>query len=219
MVDSRFITFEGGEGTGKSTQVARLRDRLRAAGVPCRITREPGGSPFAEDLRQFILSPHRPAHSALAEAMLFSAARSDHLEMTIRPALADGTWVICDRFADSTRAYQGAAGGLPEDVVLQLESMTIGCTRPDLTIILDLPVSTAFARVAKRTTDALGYGNQCDPYEGRHTEFHEALRQGFLMIAAKEATRCQVIDASPSAEAVAEMVWQAVCTRFSEVNS
>ncbi|MGI9423463.1 MAG: dTMP kinase [Hyphomicrobiaceae bacterium] len=218
MSAGRFITFEGGEGTGKSTQVDRLASRLEHHGISCLTTREPGGSAFAETIRHVVLDPATPPHPPLAEALLFSAARADHLSTVINPALAAGTWVICDRFADSTRAYQGTAGGLPAETLLTLETIVLGDTRPDLTIILDLPVDAAFARVMSRANDVAG--NQApDAFEQRDTDFHERLRRGFLDIAAAEPKRCRVIDAAPSADTIGETVWQTVRAHFDEVKS
>ena len=215
MSQARFITFEGGEGTGKSTQSKLLAQNLKAAGIGCIETREPGGSDFAEAIRQIILDPSTPDHGPLSEALLFSAARVDHLEKTIRPALEDGNWVLCDRFADSTRAYQGAAGGLQTNMLLQLERLVIANTPPNLTLILDLDVTRAFDRVAKRKKDQQAEANACDDaYERRNQEFHETLRQGFLAIAQAEPERCVVIDAEPEQPHIAEQIWQCVHERL-----
>ena len=135
MATGKFITFEGGEGAGKSTQVGLLAVRLRAAGIDVVMTREPGGSPFGERLRDLVLDPATPEHSALSEALLFFAARADHLETTIRPALAEGRWVICDRFSDSTRAYQGSAGAVAPEIIDALDQLVVAETQPDLTVI------------------------------------------------------------------------------------
>lgn len=212
----RFITLEGGEGTGKSTQVRHLVKRLAAAGLRCVETREPGGSPFAERIREIILDPATPQHPPLSEALLFSAARADHVATTINPALLAGSWVICDRYIDSTRAYQGAAGGLPASTVAQLEDIVVGDTKPDLTIILDLPVDIAFSRVSSRTAQSRDPTLK-DPYEQRDAAFHEALRNGFLSIAKADPGRCVVTDAAPPAETIAEQVWALVSARFPEV--
>ena len=154
MKRARFITFEGGEGAGKSTQAERLAARLRARGIACLVTREPGGSPFAERVRDLLLDPSAAERAPLAEALLFYAARADHLVATIRPALAEGTWVLCDRFSDSTRAYQGAASGVDRELLSRLERMVIGPTRPDLTVILDLDPALGLARAAERLATA-----------------------------------------------------------------
>lgn len=214
MTAARFITFEGGEGTGKSTQIRLLAEALSAQGIACVETREPGGSPFAETIRDLILEPTTPGHGPLSEALLFSAARADHLEKTIRPALAAGNWVLCDRFADSTRAYQGAAGGLASNVLLQLEEMVIQTTRPDLTVILDLDVSKAFERVAARRLQKSAGTDPDDAYESRHRDFHEALRQGFLRIAHDEPERCVVVNAEPEQQAIAQNIWSLVQTKL-----
>ena len=145
MPSGRFITFEGGEGSGKSTQARLLAEALRAKGIDGVLTREPGGSPFAEQVRNLILDPATPPHSALSEALLFYAARADHLEKVIRPALVAGRWVISDRFSDSTRVYQVEAGGLPLDVFKALELIVVKLTYPDLTFILDVPAEVGLA--------------------------------------------------------------------------
>ena len=144
----RFITFEGGEGAGKSVQARILAQRLGGAGLKVALTREPGGSPLAEVLRQVILSGDAARLGAEGEALLFSAARIDHIEATIAPALERGAWVVCDRFADSTRVYQGAAGRLDEAFISRLEQVAVGETRPDLTVILDLPPKQGLARAS-----------------------------------------------------------------------
>ncbi len=198
----RFVTLEGGEGAGKSTQARRLVEALAARGIRAIATREPGGSPRAEEIRGVILSGSAARLGPLAEALLFSAARADHLAATIRPALARGDWVVCDRFADSTRAYQGAAGGLDEAVVNALERIVVVDTRPDLTIILDVPAQTGLARAVARR----GKGEAVDRFEGEDIAFHEALRQGFLAIARKDPKRCVVIDAERDEDAVATAI-------------
>lgn len=207
----KFITFEGGEGSGKSTQARRLADRLRQAGREVVETREPGGSAFAERVRALILDPSVPAHGPLSEALLFGAARADHLAATILPALDAGHWVVCDRFADSTRVYQGAAGGLDPAVVRQLEEIVVGATRPDLTILLDIDAAAGLARAKSRGLFALG---QTDSFESRTLDFHERLRAGFLALAAAEPTRVAVIDAAGDLDAIAEAVWRAVEARL-----
>jgi dTMP kinase len=202
----RFITFEGGEGAGKSTQVRLLAARLEAEGVTTLTTREPGGSPHAEALRDAILSGAAKQFGPAGEALLFSAARIDHLDKTIRPALEGGAWVLCDRFADSTRAYQGAGGKLDMALIDTLERVVVGATRPDLTLILDLSVEKGLARAkARRAADAP------DRFEREAPEFHEALRNAFLEIARADPQRCAIIDADRSAEAVERGVW--VCVR------
>lgn len=208
----RFITFEGGEGTGKSTQAALLAESLRKSGREVVLTREPGGSPFAEHVRGLILSAKTPPHDALSEALLFYAARADHLAATIRPALAAGRWVISDRFSDSTRVYQGHAGGIGLPSVEALEKLVVAPTAPDLTVILDLPADVGLARAAKRHTAGMPEGGPAerDPYEERALAFHQRLRDGFLDIARREPQRCVVIDAGAAVEEIAAAVWAAV---------
>jgi len=214
MAAGRFITFEGGEGSGKSTQASRLAERLQALGIEVVLTREPGGSPFAEQLRIFILDPETPPHSSLSEALLFYAARSDHLEKTIRPALNDGRWVICDRFSDSTRVYQSEAGGLPPEVFDALEEMVVAPTAPELTLILDLPAELGLGRAQDRRLSGEGDDLPADPYEKRDLDFHWKLRQAFAAIAKSEPQRCVLIDAAAEEGAVADAVWHAVETRL-----
>lgn len=210
----RFITFEGGEGVGKSTQVRLLAEHLSASGHSVVTTREPGGSPFAERIRDVLLEPGKPQGTALAEALLFSSARADHLAATIRPALARGAWVISDRFMDSTRAYQGAGGSLSEGEIDTLEKLVIGQTRPDLTVILDLEARGGLARAGLRQAATMPADASRDPFEARDLAFHERLRQGFLAIAAREPQRCAVVDASAAAPIVAARIREVVIRRF-----
>lgn len=210
MAAARFITFEGGEGSGKSTQARLLSQRLAAAGYGVLETREPGGSPFAEVLRAVILDPATPPHSALSEALLFYAARADHLERTIRPALNAGRWVISDRFSDSSRVYQGVAGALPMATLDALERLVVAPTVPDLTIVVDVPVEVGLARADARRGGGAGGP---DAYEGRAREFHEKLRAGFLAIALAEPGRCFVVDGTKPPEAIADEVWAIVAGR------
>lgn len=216
MAAGRFITFEGGEGSGKSTQVRHLAGRLRELGIEVVLTREPGGSPFAEKLRTFILDPETPEHSALSEALLFYAARADHLDKTIRPALNAGAWVICDRFSDSTRVYQSEAGGLPGEVLDVLEQMVVDPTTPDLTFILDLPAELGLSRAhGRRLRGTEGADDALpDAYERRDLAFHWRLREAFAQIAAAEPERCVLVDATADENAVAESVWEAVSARL-----
>src|SRR5258706_9392426 len=176
MSRGRFITLEGGEGTGKSTQARLLQSRLEAAGRRVVLTREPGGSPFAEQVRELLIGQATAPHSPLSEALLFNAARHDHLERTIRPALAAGAFVVCDRFADSTRVYQGAAGGLSLDKLETLERLVVGDTVPDLTFILDLPAAEGLARASRRRQQQGAAVAVVDAYEQRPLAFHERLR-------------------------------------------
>jgi dTMP kinase len=201
----RFVTFEGGEGVGKSTQVERLRGRLGALGREVVVTREPGGSPRAEAIRASILAGRAKPFGPLAEAALFSAARADHLDRLIRPALARGAVVLCDRFADSTRAYQGALGDLDARLIRALERVVVGDTRPDLTILLDAPAQTGLARARRRWG-----GAAADRFEAEEGAFHERLRRAFLDLAAAEPGRFVVVDADRPPEAVEDEVWAAV---------
>ena len=205
----RFITFEGGEGTGKSTHAARLAERLKEFGVGVHVTREPGGSPGAEIIRYVILSGVAKPLGAEAEAVLFAAARDDHLNTVIRPALERGTWVICDRFADSTRVYQGVAGDVDSRSIRALERIVVGSTKPDLTFILDVPAAVGLQRAAKRRG-----ASGADRFEDEALAFHEKLRDGFLMLAANEPERCVLIDATAPKEEVADQVWRIVSQRF-----
>lgn len=207
MTQGRFITFEGGEGAGKSTQVALLVDRLRARGLDVLRTREPGGSEGAEEIRAIALNGDAGRWSPMTETMLMFAARSDHLDKTIRPALADGRWVVCDRFADSSRAYQGAGGGTPGDFIESLDAAVVGDTQPDLTLIFDLPVEVGLER-------AFGRGLLETRFESKGVEFHERLRARFLQIAQEKSERCVVIDAVGDIETIEARVWAAVEARL-----
>jgi dTMP kinase len=200
----RFITLEGGEGTGKSTLQAALSQRLAEQGVACVLTREPGGTPRAEAIRALVLNPPGgEPFSPLAEALLMNAARSDHLDELIRPALAQGKWVICDRFSDSTRVYQGVSGQISEAVILEFERQVVAATRPDLTLVLDAPIDVALGRRAKRA-------GQQDVFEKRGAEFHAAVRAAFADLARGEPMRCKLIDASTEPAVVADAAWLAV---------
>ena len=211
MPAGKFITLEGGEGAGKSTQAKILCDRLAAYGIDVLLTREPGGSPRAEAIRAVLLSGNAKQFGPMAEALLFYVARDSHLELTIRPALARGTWVVCDRFYDSTRAYQGAAGGASVAAINALERIVVGSTRPDLTLILDLPAEEGLKRAAAR---AESDGHAIDRFEAMSLRFHRNLRQEFLEIADAEPWRCMVVDANQPPEKVAAAVWSAVSGRF-----
>ena len=171
----KFITFEGGEGAGKSTQVERLAARLRALGHSVVVSREPGGSAGAEAIRHVLLSGAAKPLGPHAEAILFAAARADHLRQTIRPALERGQWVISDRFADSTRIYQGVLGNVDARLIWRLEKLTVGETGPDLTIILDIPPDEGLARVTRRRGDA-----PVDRFEAEAFDFHKKLREAYL---------------------------------------
>lgn len=204
-----FITFEGGEGTGKSTQAAMLAQRLRSLGIDAVLTREPGGSPGAEIIRHVILSGAAKPLGAEGEAMLFAAARDDHVQTTIRPALERGAWVLCDRFADSTRVYQGIAGQVDERLIQALERITIGDLKPDLTFVLDVPADIGLARASKRRGKGIA-----DRFEGEALEFHEKLRAAYRELAVREAERCVLIDVTAPLEKVAEQIWKMVDIRL-----
>ncbi len=210
MAAGRFITFEGGEGAGKSTQARLLADRLRARGVDVVVTREPGGSPFAEQVRSLILDPAIEPHAVLSEALLFYAARADHLEKLIRPALARGCWVISDRFSDSTRVYQSVAGGLPLGVFDVLERLVVLPTAPDVTIVLDIAPEAGLKRATERRVATA----RPDAYEKRDLPFHRRLREGFRAIAAAEPRRCVVVDGAGEPARIAEAIWAEVERRL-----
>lgn len=207
MTRGRFITLEGGEGAGKSTQLRRLSARLSAAGREVVVTREPGGSPGAESIRELVLNGAADRWSPVTETLLMYAARRDHIERVIRPALARGAWVVCDRFADSTRAYQGAAGGTDPALIAALEAAILEDVRPDLTLVFDLPVEVGLARAVARAGSELRF-------ESKGLAFHERLRAGFAAIARDEPERCAVIDATGDMDAVEAAVWAAVDARL-----
>ncbi len=208
-----FITFEGGEGAGKSSQVARLAERIAAAGREVVSTREPGGSARAEAIRTAILSGGVKPLGASAEALMFGAARLDHVETLIRPALERGAFVICDRFIDSTRAYQGILGEIDRRLIAALERVVVGSDLPDLTLILDLPPAEGLARVAARRAP----GEAADRFESEGPLFHQRLRDAFLDIAAREPDRCRVVDASRPVDVVADRIWGMVIERFPDL--
>jgi len=205
----RFVTFEGGEGSGKSTQIKRLADRLKAAKLRTIVTREPGGSPGAEIMRHLVLSGVGKLLGPDAETLLFAAARDDHVRTVIMPALNQGTWVLCDRFADSTRAYQGSLGSVPAELINAMQRVTIGDLKPDLTIILDLPVEIGLQRAAARRGDGTP-----DRFEGENLAFHQGLREAYRKIAVNEPDRCVLIDANSDPDTVAGRVWTALSARI-----
>jgi len=206
-VSGRFITFEGGEGAGKSTQLKLLADTLRSKGLDIVQTREPGGAPGAEDIRRLLVEGEPGRWDAITETLLHFAARRDHLVRTVWPALSDGRWVLCDRFADSTTAYQGCGHGLPAHAIEQFYALTLGEFRPDLTVILDQPVEEGLRRAAKR-------GGGEDRYERMGLQFHRRLRQGFLDIAKAHPNRCVVVSAEGSVEEVQVRIWDKVKDRL-----
>ncbi|HJV41595.1 dTMP kinase [Caulobacter sp.] len=206
MTQGFFISFEGGEGAGKSTQIRRLAERLRAAGHDVVVTREPGGSPGAEAIRELLVNGSADRWSPVTETLLMYAARRDHVERVIRPALARGAVVLCDRFADSTRAYQGAGGDAPATLIAALEDHVLGGTIPDLTLILDLPAEIGLTRAEARGGAAR--------FESKGLAFHERLRAGYLEIARREPERCVVIDADAEIDAVTTAILVAVDKRL-----
>lgn len=205
MLKGGFITFEGGEGTGKSTQARRLAERLREPAREVVLTREPGGSPGAEEIRALLVGGAPDRWSPTAEALLLYAARSDHLDRVIRPALARGAWVVCDRFFDSTRAYQGADSS--PALLAALEREVVDGERPDLTLVFDLPAEEGSARVQAR-------GEARTRFEAKAPDYHDRLRRAFLEIARADPERCVIIDARPDLDAVAQAVWSAVAERL-----
>jgi dTMP kinase len=209
----RFITFEGGEGSGKSTQIRMLSERLDNSGLRTVVTREPGGSPGAEIIRHLLLSGMGRLLGAEAETLLFAAARDDHVHAVIRPALEQGSWVLCDRFFDSTRAYQGRLGKVDPAVLSAMQRVTIGDLKPDLTLILDVPVEVGMQRAAARR----GAGAP-DRFEAEDMKFHEGLREAYRQIAAAEPERCVVVDANAPVGMVAAKIWRVVRDRFPEVD-
>jgi dTMP kinase len=210
-LQGRFITFEGGEGAGKSTQIQRLKERLLARGASVVVSREPGGSPGAEKIRQMLLSGEAKDLGPRGEAMLFAAARADHVDTTIAPALARGDWVLCDRFADSTRVYQGEAGVDPEYLDL-LETAAVAGLHPDLTVLIDIPADIGLSRVSKRTAATSATGP--DRFEVDDVETHERRRSLFLNLARQEPQRFAVIDGRQDSETVEAAIWEAVEQHF-----
>jgi dTMP kinase len=205
----RFITFEGGEGTGKSTQAGLLARRLKESGIDVVVTREPGGSPGAEAIRHVLLSGAAKPLGPDAEAILFAAARDDHVQYTIRPALQAGKWVICDRFADSTRIYQGVLGRVEAPLISGLERIAVGETKPDLTLILDIKPKIGLGRAARRRGTA-----PPDRYEAETLEFHERLRAAYRELARHEPDRCVLVEVSGRPGHVAEIIWELVSARL-----
>ncbi|HXF88354.1 MAG TPA: dTMP kinase [Xanthobacteraceae bacterium] len=205
----RFITFEGGEGTGKSSHSAMVAERLKERGIPVRQTREPGGTIGAEIVRHVLLSGAAQPFGPAAEAILFAAARDDHLNLVIRPALERGEWVVCDRFIDSTRVYQGILGQVPPPIIRALERIVVEDTVPDLTLILDVPAEIGLRRSLERRGEA-----GADRFEQEALAFHETLRQGFRAVAAVEPERCVLIDTLAPPHEVAERIWRVVEERL-----
>jgi dTMP kinase len=201
----RFITFEGGEGSGKSTQIRRLAERLNKAKMRTIVTREPGGSPGAEIIRHLLLSGMGKLLGPDAETLLFAAARDDHVRTVILPTLNQGTWVLCDRFFDSTRVYQGRLGQVPSGLVSAMQRVTIGDLKPDITFILDVPVEVGLKRAAERRGSAAP-----DRFESEDIQFHQDLREAYKHLAVEDPQRCVLIDADADADAVSERIWSAL---------
>ena len=203
VTQGTFITLEGGEGVGKSTQATRLADMLRAKGLEVVVTREPGGTAGAEAIRGLLMTGNEDRWSARAEALLFAAARADHVEKVIRPALERGAWVICDRFIDSTRAYQGGAGGMSDDDILALHRVGSEGLMPDRTLLLQLSVNVSAARASARTE-----GN-ADRFGARGADYHDRLNGAFRQMANVETARFRIVDASGSVDAVTDRLFAA----------
>jgi len=203
----KFITLEGGEGAGKTTLAKTLSEYLAAQGIDCVITREPGGTPNAEALRTLLVEGDTHRWSPLAETLLLYAARADHIERLIKPALERGAWVICDRFSDSTRAYQGAAGGLEPERITAIARASLGTFSPDLTFMVDLDPAIGLERTRQRGEDATRF-------ERQPSAFHTALRQAFLDIARSEPERCVILDATQNADDVAREAREAISERL-----
>lgn len=213
LARGKFITFEGGEGAGKSTHVKRLAADLEDRGLAVTVTREPGGSEGAEEIRKLLVEGAPGRWTPLTETLLYAAARADHVARLIEPALAAGRWVISDRYTDSTLAYQGYGHGLDPEVIRNLNDLAAASLAPDLTVVLDLPVEEGLARAGARADDA-PHGDREDRYEQMDQVFHQRLRDGFLAIAANEPARCVVIDATRPVEDVAAAVIEAVAERL-----
>ncbi|MFT4075697.1 MAG: dTMP kinase [Asticcacaulis sp.] len=210
MNGGRFIVFEGGEGAGKSTQAKALVAKLRAMGLEVVQTREPGGSPGAEALRDLLVNGEATRWSATSELLMMYAARADHLEKVIRPALQRGAWVVCDRFTDSSRAYQGAGGGVAQGFIEQVDTAVVGDTQPDLVLVMDMPVEAGLRRAKAR-------GDGENRFESKGQVFHERLRAGFLARAGQFPARYRVIDADQGIEPITTEIWAQVQAAFPDV--
>jgi dTMP kinase len=207
MSRGRFITLEGGEGAGKSTQIKLLADTLSGGGLAVTVTREPGGAPGAEEIRKLLVNGETERWDPMSELLLYVAARREHVVRTIEPALARGSWVLCDRFADSTTAYQGYGHGLGWELCDRAHRLAFGDFAPDLTLILDLPVEAGLERAKARA------GGETR-YERMGPEFHRRLRDGFLEIARREPARCRIVDASGSPAEVQAALRRTIAERF-----
>lgn len=208
MTSGRFIVFEGGEGMGKSTQARLLVESLESNGIKARLTREPGGTPGAEAIRSLLLDPPGDGWGPEAEALLFAAARADHVARLIRPALERGEWVVCDRFLDSSRAYQGRAGGVGDEAVLGLHAIGSGGLLPDLTLVLAAETSQVAQRLRERD------GDEADAIGGRSDAYHSEVNAAFARFADEEPARFRMIDGDGSIDEVRERVWEAVAPLF-----
>jgi dTMP kinase len=206
-VAGRFITLEGGEGSGKSTQVKRLAAALDKSGITILMTREPGGSPGAEEIRALLVQGAPGRWDPLSETLLLYAARADHVRRVIGPALLKDTWVISDRFTDSTYAYQGAGRGVPRETIRRIDSVVLDDFKPDFTLVLDLDVETGLKRAGAR-------GGAETRFENFDREFHQRLRRAFIEIAKRHPDRCALIDAGGTEDEVAAAIWAAVARRF-----
>lgn len=206
-IKGKFITFEGGEGSGKSTQLAQLADWLRARGISVITTREPGGAPSAEVIRTLLVEGATDRWQPITEVLLHYAARAEHLAQTVCPALDSGAWVLSDRYADSTIAYQGYGHGLDRDIINRIHSAATGCLAPDLTLILDVAVQTGLER-------AHGRPHKEDRYERMGESFHERVRQGFLEIAQQQPERCAIVDATLGLDDVTTHIIECVAERL-----
>jgi dTMP kinase len=215
---ARFITFEGGEGVGKSTQAQRLQKRLAGTGIESVRTREPGGTPRAEAIRAFILQGRSESWGPGAEAVLFAAARLDHVNRLIAPSLSEGKWVISDRFHDSTRAYQGLTGGVDQVLIGHLEELALNGHAPDLTFVLDMDPGAAFGRVEVRELEP-ALAETGDRFEKEDLDWHQRLRQAFLSIARDNPQRCVVLPAAQSANSLEQEIWDIVVRRFPDIEA
>lgn len=210
MTLGKFITLEGPEGSGKTTQAKILVEQLTAQGIEVVVTREPGGTPTGELIRRILQHDETgEAISAEAEVFLFAASRAQHVHHVIRPALAAGKWVICDRFIDSTTAYQGYGRDIPVSRLQEINAFAIGDTRPDCTLLFDIDVQRAMQRLASRLEET---GGSADRIEQESLAFHERVRAGYLELAAAEPNRFCVVDADREPEAIASSVWEHICS-------
>lgn len=203
IVRGRFITFKGTEGVGKSTQIANAADTLKNLGVDCMVTREPGGTPMAEAIRELLLAPRDESVNELTELLLMFAARAQHLHTYILPALEKGQWVLCDRFTDATFAYQGGGRGVPSEQIALLENLVQGDVRPDHVVLLDAPVETGMARAKQR--------GELDRFEQETVSFFQRIRDTYLARAAIEPARYNIVDASASLEQVSARISELMC--------